>query len=149
MTRWLSDLIVGCVIQVNVNDFLSNQIKPEAGALLCSFLSPLLFLIYVNDLPTSHYKQNSLSQFADDIAQWDFSLNVCFAAKRLQQDLLNLAMWRFKMNPEETKESLRLIARALLSVMILKSLFLYSLFTIRPCLRGWKCFFSGQLNGCF
>ena len=31
MTRWLSDFLVGHVIQVNVNGFLSNQINPKAG----------------------------------------------------------------------------------------------------------------------
>ena len=70
-------------------------------------LSPLLFLIYVNDLPPPHHKQNSLSQFADDTAQWAFSLNVKFAANLLQQDLLKLAAWcakwRIKLNPEKTK----------------------------------------------
>ena len=104
MTCWLSD---GHVIQVNVNGFLSNQINPRAGVPQGSVLSPLLFLIYVNDLPTPHQKQNSLSQFADDTAQWAFSLNIRFAAKSLQQDLLNLAMWcakwRIKQNPEKTK----------------------------------------------
>ena len=51
-----------------------------------SMLSPLLFLIYVNDLPTLHHKQNSLTQFADDTAQWVFSLNIHIAAKFIQQD---------------------------------------------------------------
>ena len=68
MTRWLSDFLVGRVIQVNVN------------------------------------KQNSLSLFADDTAQWAKSLNVRFAAKK---DFLNLAMWhakwRIQLNPEKTK----------------------------------------------
>ena len=31
MTCWLSDFLVGHVIQVDVNGFLSNQINPKAG----------------------------------------------------------------------------------------------------------------------
>ena len=53
------------------------------------------------------HKQNSLPQFADDTAQWAFSLNIHIAAKLLQQDLLKLAMWcakwRIKLNPIKTK----------------------------------------------
>ena len=107
MTRWLSDVLVGHAIQADVNGFLSNQINPKAEVPQGSVLSPLLFLIYVNDLPSPHHKQNSLSQFADDTAQWALSLNVRFAARFLQQDLLNLAVWcakwRIKLNPEKIK----------------------------------------------
>ena len=69
MAHWLSDFLVGCVIQVNINGFLSNQINPNTAVAQGSVLNPLLCLIYVNDLPIPHHKQNSLSQFADDTAQ--------------------------------------------------------------------------------
>ena len=43
MTHWLYDFLFGHVIQINVNDLLSNQINPKAGVPQGSVLSPLLF----------------------------------------------------------------------------------------------------------
>ena len=42
MTRWLSDFLVGRVIQVKVNGSLSDKISPIAGVSQGSVLSPLL-----------------------------------------------------------------------------------------------------------
>ena len=148
MTRWLSDFLVGRLIQVNVNN-LYNQINPKAGIPQGSVLGPLRFLIYVNDLPTPQHKQNSLSQFTDDPAQWAFSLNIHIAAKLLQQDLLKFVMWsaksRIKHNPVKTK--VIIFSRSILARKTELNLKLYGeTLKLYPQMKFLGITFDSQLN---
>ena len=93
ITRWLSDFLVGRVIQVKVDGSYHLPSTPKAGVPQGSVLSPLLFLVYVNDMPDPKHHLNSKSQFADDTGLWARSKKATLAAHRLQGDLDAVAEW--------------------------------------------------------
>ena len=99
--------LVGRVIQVKTEGFLSPKVYPKAGVPQGSNLSPLLLLIYVNDMPNPSHHHTNKSQYADDADQWAVSKSIDLAAEYLQRDLDKLARWcakwRIKLNPEKTK----------------------------------------------
>ena len=109
LCRWLSDfLYLEESYRSKLKVSLSPKVYPKAGVPQDSNLSPLLFLIYVNDMPNPAHHQTNKSQFADDAAQWAaVSKNIDLAAEYLQRDLDKLARWcakwKIKLNPEKTK----------------------------------------------
>ena len=90
-----------------IESFLSPKVYPKAGVPQGSNLSPLPFLIYVNDMSNPSHHQTNKSQFADGAGQWAVSKNIDLAVEYLQRDLDKLARWcakwRIKLNPEKTK----------------------------------------------
>ena len=91
LCRWLSDFLVGRVILVKIEGFLSFKVYRKAGVPQGSNLSPLLFYIYVSDMPDPSHHQTNKSQFADDASQWAVSKNINLEAEYWQRDLDKLA----------------------------------------------------------
>jgi len=89
-------------MRVQVNGSFSDWLKVLSGVPQGSVLGPLLFIIYVQDLPL--WVANSM--FADDTKLWT-KIAKLEDSESLQQDLWNLAEWSKKwllaFNPEKCK----------------------------------------------
>lgn len=89
---------------IKISNSLSKPRNIEAGVPQGSCLSPLLYVLYINDLPTS--PQTKVALFADDTMFYAHNKNYKYAVARLQRQL-NLASdwmskWRIRVNVSKT-----------------------------------------------
>ena len=95
---------MGTSMRVMVNSSSSSWVKVSSGVPQGSVLGPLLFLIFVNDLPD--LVKSSIKMFADDTKLWATISNTT-DSKMLQEDLNCLKCWNNKwllrFNPEKCK----------------------------------------------
>ena len=76
------------------NGIWSKTVELKAGTPQGACLSPILYLIFVNDLiPSLNLSLSSASQYADDIGLWTSNASVKEAEKQIQQDLLKVEEW--------------------------------------------------------
>ena len=82
------------VLRVNENGSVSNLVKLEAGTPQGSCLSPILYIIFVNDL-AQHFDQSHVSagQYADDIGLYSTNRDLKTAEKHVQKALHCVMEW--------------------------------------------------------
>ena len=82
---------------VNLNNSVSETCDIECGVPQGSVLGPLLFLIYINDIPLAYEKFSSYSAlFADDLGSIFIFKKTKNVSKKINKYLENLVRWLFK-----------------------------------------------------
>jgi len=107
LVRLLSSFLTNRTIRVRVEHEMSQLVYLRAGTPQGSVLSPLLFLIYVNDLPIHPSNKCQGGQFADDLSLWTSDSSKKTTGLRLQRALKDVelwcSIWRIKVNPAKTQ----------------------------------------------
>ena len=87
---WIKDFLNGRLQQVVLNGLASRTFTVSSGVPQGSVLGPLLFLLYVNDIPEQI--ECNISMFADDAKIYTAVKDIA-DSRRLQADLDLLAQW--------------------------------------------------------
>ena len=83
LVRLLSSFLSNRKLRVKVGNEYSNEIEMKAGTPQGSCLSPLLYVILINDIPEVG-QSACKGQFTDDIALWSNAYTFRTAISRLQ-----------------------------------------------------------------
>ena len=99
LLRQINNFLSERSISIKIKDIKSDFFTPNHGVPQGIPLSPILFIIYVSDIPQS--------QFADDIALWAYGrktiMSQCKIQKYLDKIIKWCNIWRIKLNPLKTK----------------------------------------------
>ena len=95
-------------LNVNVNGIWSERVYLRAGTPQGSILSPILYLIFVNDATDNlDLSKVEPSQYADDIGMWTTHADARVAESTLQREILKLEkwcrQWQVSLHPAKSK----------------------------------------------
>ena len=93
LLNWIKKFLTDRSQQVILNNTQSISCNVLSGVPQGTVLAPLLFLIYINDLPL--HVSNKVRLYADDVILYSYiySMDDCY---KLQKDLDSLTMWSHK-----------------------------------------------------
>ena len=107
--RWTQSFLSDRRACVVFQNHKSRSFRVRRGVLQASVLGPVLFSLFINDLPASLSSSVSCSLCADDMAIWSSSPSVPIAVEATQGALFRLERWSehwcLPLNPSECKAS--------------------------------------------
>ena len=106
--RYVRHFLSGRKTKVEVNGVRSNTFHLNQGLPQGSSISPLLFLIFINDIDIDLEVDTIASLFADDTATWTVDGKVRGSNRVLMQGEIDKIMewaerWKMKVNEGKTK----------------------------------------------
>ena len=104
--KWFESYLLNREQQCCINGELSSNKVITCGVPQGSILGPLLFLLYINDLP-DRLKSTTPGMYADDTQIFSSSNNANELVVRLNSDLAHVCNWlkenRLQMHPSKCK----------------------------------------------
>jgi len=91
--KWFQNYLTNRTHCTSVNGVTSNETDCLCGIPQGSILGPLLFIIYINDLPNCVSKSTTVSMYADDTAMYTICKDVNELNRVLNKDLTNVNDW--------------------------------------------------------
>ena len=94
MTNILFSFLSNRTLKVFIDELWSEEVRLGAGTPQGSFLSPILYCIFVNSI-TKIFDADKLtpSQYADDVGIWSTASDVATAAKNITEGVNKLEAW--------------------------------------------------------
>jgi hypothetical protein len=93
LTRWIATFLRTRTAEVMINGTLSKRARMKQGLPQGSVLSPLLFVIFINDILKGLPDDVSASLFADDAAVYASDTNLGTAQEKLQKGVTAIEKW--------------------------------------------------------
>uniref|UniRef100_A0A8C2Q875 Reverse transcriptase n=1 Tax=Cyprinus carpio TaxID=7962 RepID=A0A8C2Q875_CYPCA len=93
--NWIRDFLFGRKIQIRIGADLSDQYIVDNGTPQGSVISPLLFIIMINDVFGTVPEDIGRSLFADDGALWKKGRNIEYVTRKIQEAIDIVVEWGY------------------------------------------------------
>ena len=89
---WFCTYPINREFQEVIDSQFSNKATIISGVPQGSILDPLLFILYMNDLPL-HLSETQIDLYADDATQYVSGSNIQVVEEKLTRDILPIIQW--------------------------------------------------------